>query len=105
RGLARRASSQCEWCESKDGPRAYDTAPEAEPSLDTLVLLCERCRDIADGQSADPRTLRFLEGAIWSEVPAIKEPAVEALGRLEVEWAKEALDMIATYDDPDADEE
>ena len=70
-----------------------------------LTLLCERCRDVADGGKADPRTLRFLEGVIWSEVPAIKGPAIEVLGRLDVDWAKEALDMITAYDDPDADEE
>ncbi|RME70858.1 MAG: hypothetical protein D6776_11050 [Planctomycetota bacterium] len=95
--LARRAGRRCEWCEAEAGGehgdlRPYDHVPDAEPSLDTLALLCARCRGLIEGERADPRALRFLEGAIWHEVAAVREPAVALLRTLDADWAREALE-------------
>ena len=92
--LARRASRRCEWCEGRDELRTFDAVPDGEPTLETLALLCERCREVARGRKDDPRTLRFLEGAIWSEVPAIRDPAIAVVKALECAWAREALETL-----------
>ncbi len=97
KALARRAGRRCEWCEAPSGGahgelRPYDHAPEAPPSLETLALLCERCRGLIAGERADARTLRFLEGAIWHEAPAVSEPAIALLTRLDADWARAALE-------------
>lgn len=110
--LARRAERRCEWCGDKDDLRPYDHAPDREPSLETLALLCARCREVVKGGGAgcDPRALRFLEGAVWSEVPAVREPAIRVLRALAAEapWARDALehvsDQAAVEDDEDEDE-
>jgi len=92
--LARRSGRRCEWCEGKDDLRPYDHRPKQEPSEGSLALLCGGCRDLVAGGRADPQTLRFLEGAIWSEIPAVREPAVALLRTVDIEWAREALDVL-----------
>ncbi len=92
--LARRAGRRCEWCEGSNELRPYDSAPTQEPELDTLALLCQRCRDVAAGGQADVRELRFLEGAIWHEVPAISETAKMSLRRIDADWARDAIELV-----------
>jgi len=92
--LARRAGRKCEWCEGNDDLRPYDSDPNGEPSLETLALFCQRCRQVADGRQDDPQTLRFLGGAIWHEVDAVKDTAIAALKRTDASWARDALDLI-----------
>lgn len=92
--LARRSGRACEFCEDKGELRAFDTDPESEPSPDSLALLCARCRRLAEGEKQDPRTLRFLEGAIWNEVPAVKQTALAMLRTLTCDWAKEAVETV-----------
>jgi protein PhnA len=92
--LARRAKRKCELCEAGDDLRPHDTAPDSEPGLDALVLLCERCRAVADGRRDDPRTLRFLEGAVWSEVPVVAQLARALLAEVDAGWARDTLDML-----------
>lgn len=93
KNLARRAGRRCEWCEGKDDLRPYDHQPKQEPSEETLALLCADCRELCAGDERDPQSVRFLEGAIWSEIPAIREPALAQLRRLDAEWAREALSV------------
>lgn len=93
--LARRARRKCELCEASNDLRPHDTAPDSEPSLDALVLLCERCREVADGRKHDARTLRFLEGAVWSEVPAAAALARTMLEHVDESWARDTLDMLS----------
>ena len=76
KSLARRSGRRCEWCEGKDDLRPYDHRPKREPSEETLALLCRDCRETLAGETRDPQSLRFLEGAIWSEIPAVREPAL-----------------------------
>ncbi len=92
--LARRARRKCEWCEENDDLRPWDSAADQEPSLDTVVLFCARCRAVADGRRDDPRTLRFLEGAVWHEHPVLSETAKAVLARLDADWARDTLDMF-----------
>jgi protein PhnA len=107
--LARRARRKCELCEAPHDTagdlRPHDTAPDADaPTLDALLLLCERCRAVADGRDDDPRTLRFLEGAVWSEVPAAAALARAMLTRVadddDAAWARDTLEMLTTDGDP-----
>jgi protein PhnA len=93
--LARRARSRCELCEGREGVRTHDTAPEDTPTLDTLVLLCDRCRRFADGEAQDPRTLRFLETAVWSEVPVAQALARRLLDGVDADWARDTREMLA----------
>lgn len=92
--LARRAGRKCELCEGTDELRTHDTAPDDEPSFDTLLLLCARCRDLVGGAAQDPRTLRFLEGSVWSEVPIVASTARELLRGVDAEWARATLEMV-----------
>jgi protein PhnA len=99
--LARRAKRKCELCEAGEDLRPYDTAPDGEPSLESLALLCERCRAVVDGREDDPRTLRFLEGAVWNETPVVAALAKRMLSELDVEWARDTLDMLPAEETDD----
>ncbi len=103
KGLARRAKRKCELCEHGDDLRPYDTAPNDEPSLEALALLCERCRDVADGRKDDARTLRFLEGAVWNETPIVATLARRMLSELDVDWARDTLDLLPAETDEESD--
>lgn len=92
--LARRAQRKCELCEESDDLRPHDTEPDEEPSLDTLLLLCQRCREVIGGRKDDARTLRFLEGAVWSEEPLVAATARAMLAHVDADWARNTLEMI-----------
>ena len=92
--LARRARRTCELCQGADDLRPYDLAPNDAPALDTLVLLCARCRAVADGRRDDPRTLRFLEGAVWSEEEVVNKLARTILATVDADWARDTQDML-----------
>jgi len=92
--LARRAKRKCELCEEADDLRPYDTLPDQEPELDTLILMCARCRSLADGGDADPRTLRFLETAVWNEHQHVAAFARTLLTRVDAQWARDTLEML-----------
>lgn len=92
--LARRAGKKCELCDGEGDLRPYDTAPASEPSLDTLLLACARCRDLAEGGKADERELRFLETAVWHELPHVAKTARAILGRVDAPWARATLEML-----------
>jgi protein PhnA len=100
RGLSRRARSRCELC-GEGGPLAVVEVaggPE-DPEEDWAALLCERCRDLP---SAEPATLRFLEGAVWSETVPAKVLAVRAARELaarDVAWARDLLDGLWLEDE------
>tara|TARA_R110002096_G_scaffold435826_2_gene663655 strand:+ start:204573 stop:204917 length:345 start_codon:yes stop_codon:yes gene_type:complete len=93
--LARRAKRKCEFCEGSGDLRAFDGDEDAEPSLETLVLACERCRAVLGGRKDDERTLRFLETAIWNEEPVIARLAKQMLGSVDADWARGALEMVS----------
>ncbi len=92
--LARRAKRKCELCEESGELRPVDGDENAEPSLATLALACERCRSILVGRKDDERTLRFLETSIWHEEPVVAGLAKKMLADVDSDWAREALDML-----------
>jgi protein PhnA len=93
--LARRAKRRCELCEESESLRPWDSCPTEEPSLETLLLLCERCQSLASGAAVgDPRTLRFLEGAVWNEEALIAATAKDLLTRIDAEWARDTLELL-----------
>ncbi len=108
RTLARRAKSTCEVSgESGVSLQPYEVPPLPEdPTLDTTILISESVADLlaerekkgvlkVDAESA--KELRYLENAIWSEVPAVKIVACRLLGSLEIpgqSWPRDTLDMV-----------
>jgi hypothetical protein len=92
KSIGKRAGFKCEWCESKDDLRVWDYKPDALPALETLALLCQRCRDWADGRKASSDELRSIRNALWSNVPAIAEGAAMVLAQCKETWAREAIE-------------
>jgi len=92
KAIGKRAGFKCEWCESKDDLRVWDYRPDASPVMETLALLCQRCRGWADGRKAAPNELRSIRNALWSNVPAIAEVAAKVLAQCKEPWAREAIE-------------
>lgn len=96
--LSRRARSACELCGDRAPLVAHEPAPvPAEPELEAAFLACEPCRTALGGRIQDPNALRFLEAAIWSELPIVQIAAVRLLERLvedDVAWARSAADGL-----------
>ena len=92
--LARRAKQRCELCDGKGDLRAHDTRSDQPPTMDTIALFCADCRARAGGRDDPAEQLRFLENAIWSDVPAVSSTAQAMLRRVDAGWARAALDML-----------
>lgn len=92
KAIGKRAGFKCEWCESKDDLRVWDYRPDLPPGMETLALLCRRCRDWADGGKADPRELRSIRDALWSDVPAVAEGAARVMTGCGESWVREAIE-------------
>lgn len=87
--LMDRAGSVCEFCGSVDQLASVDVTDQDQ------VLLCETCR------SAAPSDVhwRCLEGAAWSQVPAVQIAAWRQLGEIDAAWAIETRENMMM--DPD----
>jgi hypothetical protein len=72
--------------------RLWDYQPDQPPNMDTLALLCERCRDLANGRKADANELRSIRNALWSNVPAVAEGSARVLAQCKEAWAREAIE-------------
>ena len=102
RGLARRARSHCELCETGGVPLAPLEVPPLpeEPEEESAILVCQGCREgleAARGWQDDLQAWRFLEGTMWSQVPAVQVSACRLLRRLAdggAGWATDALDGL-----------
>ena len=92
KAIGKRAGFKCEWCESRDDLRVWDYRPEAPPGMETLALLCRRCRDWADGRKAASNELRSIRNALWSDIPAVAEGAARVLAQCREAWVREAID-------------
>jgi hypothetical protein len=90
--IGKRAGFKCEWCGSKEDLRLWDYRPEREPEMDTLALLCGRCRDLADGRKPDLNELRSIRDALWSDVPAVAEGAARVAASCKEPWVREAIE-------------
>ena len=96
RGLARRARSRCELCEQGErslAPWEVPPAP-AEPEEDRCLMICGGCRAGVEGGRVDSDAWRFLEGVVWSELPAVQVTAVRMLRRLAAEGVSWAVDVV-----------
>lgn len=104
RPLARRARSCCELCgASGTSLKPFEVPPSSEePELDSTLLLCQPCHQGASGGELDPKAWRFLENAIWAELPASQVTAVRLARRLAQQstpWATEALENLYLSDE------
>lgn len=92
KGVGKRGGFKCEWCESREELRVWDGRPDLPPAMDTLALLCRRCREWADGRKAEPNELRSIRNALWSDVPAVAEGAARVLAQCREPWVREAIE-------------
>jgi hypothetical protein len=92
KSVGKRAGFKCEWCESKDELRLWDYQPDLSPDMDSLALLCQNCRELADGRRAELNELRSIRNALWSNVPAVAEGAARVLAQCKEAWAREAIE-------------
>jgi len=92
KSVGKRAGFKCEWCGSRDGLRIWDYNPDAEPDMDSVALLCQRCRDLTDGRKADPNELRTIRNALWSDIPSVAAGAAKVLLQCKEPWVREAIE-------------
>ena len=92
KSVGKRAGFKCEWCESKDDLRLWDYQPDLSPDMDSLALLCQNCRELADGRRAELNELRPIRNALWSNVPAVAEGAAHVLAQCKETWVREAIE-------------
>lgn len=106
RSLARRARSTCELCGERGvrlDPVEVEPLPD-EPDLEHAVMICERCQGGLSGGALDAVSWRFLETAVWAELPVVQVVAVRLLDRLVedgVPWAAQTRDTL--YLEPDVE--
>ena len=96
--LARRAGSRCELSGQRGTLEVVDLFPDQkDPTLDQVVLVCPQVRRHLEGQDLDDETvLRYLQDAVWTIEPAVREAARRILVRLDAPWAREALEHLET---------
>lgn len=92
KAIGKRAGFKCEWCESKDDLRLWDYQPDELPSMETIALLCQRCRGWAEGRKPDTNEFHSIRNALWSDVPAVAEGAAIVLVQCKEPWAREAIE-------------
>jgi len=92
KAIGKRAGFKCEWCESKDDLRIWDYQPEKVPETGTLALLCQKCRDWAEGKRPESNELHAIRNALWSDIPAIAEGAARVMARCRDPWVREAIE-------------
>jgi len=71
--------------------------------METLALLCGRCRGLAGGSKADVNELRSIRKALSSEVPAVAEGAARVLAQCKEPRVREAIEESFIDEDLKAD--
>ena len=99
KSIGKRAGFRCEWCAGGEGLRLWEYRPDREPCAENLALLCDACRALSVSKKADPRVLRSLRNALWSEVPAVAEGAAVVLARCREPWVREAIEESFIYEE------
>ena len=105
--LIRRAEKKCELCQVQGESMAVmegEPAP-AVPDPDHAVMICNACAEVLAQEKPNPDQARFLESAVWSEIPAVQVTAVRLCRKLAdtgTDWAVELLDAV--YLSPEAEE-
>ncbi|MBU5636353.1 hypothetical protein KOM00_06355 [Geomonas sp. Red69] len=90
--VSKRAGFRCEWCEGDQELRLWEYQPDREPGEENLALLCSSCRELVGTKNPDPRRLRSLRNALWSQIPAVAEGAAVVLARCKEPWVREAIE-------------
>ena len=93
--LQERSNGLCELCGKADeNLNGYAVPPRKDDSPEHQVVLCSECLGkVGEGDFSDPHDWRFLEGSIWSEVPAVQVLSYKLLSKLAGEaWAADARD-------------
>lgn len=100
--LQDRSNNSCELCTSAKDLKQYTIPPSLNESVDTCVLVCDKCHNQIEGKvDMDPNHWRCLNDSMWSEHIAVQIMAWRMLQRLRNEgWPKDLLDMM--YLDNDA---
>lgn len=83
--LMTRSAGTCEFCGETQGLGGVEVAP-AGP-----VLLCPSCRG---DRAANADHWRCLEGAAWSDIPAVQYAVWRRLKSLDEFWATEVRDAM-----------
>ena len=60
--------------------------------MNTLALLCQRCRDWASGRKAGQQELRSIHNVLWSNINPVAKGAARVLAQCREPWAREAID-------------
>ncbi len=99
KNLSRRSKSTCELCgESGVSLNIYEVGKiEVEPDFDRCIHICNTCMDTIERlKKADENDLRFLNNAIWSEVPIVKATAIDIIKKINgrYSWIDDLLDMV-----------
>jgi len=92
KAVGKRAGFKCEWCESSDELRLWDYKPDEPPAMESLALLCSKCRGWADGGKHEANELHAIRNALWSDVPAIAEGAARVMATCRESWVREAIE-------------
>lgn len=103
RYLAKRAGSKCELCEDKGVKLSIFELPPIsdEPDIDSCIFICDKCLDsVGRYRKVSQNSLNFLNGSIWSEVPAVQSLSLFLLRELQDEmWARDILDNAYLSED------
>ena len=107
--LTRRSRGRCELCERREDVRAWEIPPFPElPDLESALMACGRCRGWLEASApVEVLEVRFLSGAVWSEVAPVRVAAGlllrQVAGRGDP-WIQEALDVLdaSAWSDPEA---
>ncbi len=97
--LTRRSHAHCELC-GHGGTRlaALEVDPlPPEPELAHTLFLCGQCRLAMTPKELNGQYWRFLETAIWSDLPPAQVTAVRLTRRLSSQgedWARSLLDGL-----------
>ena len=96
RQLARRSRSRCELCEvSGQSLRPWEVPPlPVEPDLESTILVCATCIDIAEAPERVDQDLHFLEVAVWHENTAVKVVAHRILRALAQKGLPRSCQML-----------
>ncbi len=91
--LQARSNNACELCgRQEDNLNAYTVPPKTD-SIENQVVLCSEClNQITISDFSRPAYWRFLEGSIWSEVPAVQVLSFKILSKLPEDWAADTID-------------
>lgn len=97
--LTRRSHAHCELCgHGGTGLEAMEVAPLPDkPALERTIFICNQCQEAMSPKSLTAQYWRFLETAIWSDLPPAQVTAVRLTRKLSDQgenWATTLLESL-----------